>query len=447
MECAQPTPDSADDPAAPASQVAAAASPSSRATGPIQYPAEPSVDHTKLGPDDAAKRTKHTRVHKREKELYGLVTPVFLPLLEAEQLPDKKPKDKKKATEERTVHVGGIPSAPDQASSSRDADKAKDGRKSRSRKAEEKMDRGEGVVVSSEGAKENQKSDSMKKSKRSAVKKSSLRHHNTPRSRRKRVSLVIDDQIVLPADNIAEPPLTSPSETTVSTASNSTTSLDELIDPRLMPHNDAPDHHVHVHHEHREHRDPMHHSLPLPTSLPSTSPTKHTGHTLSGSPSYLEYGPPQTATHTFLDPSTSNAEIRIPQHASADPIFSNESELLDEEETLEVETEIQVDPGNEEFSTYVGGLSGSGVDNVDQAGSYGYPSSLGASYLESYMKSRPLSVRIAAADKAGLQDREKQELIRNDDGEKEDGDFHLKAGRVDDVDEGMEVIGSMEDDF
>ena len=34
----------------------------------------------------------------------------------------------------------------------------------------------------------------------------------------------------------------------------------------------------------------------------------------------------------------------------------------------------------------------------------GYPSSLGASYLESYMQGRPLSVRISAAEREGDSD-------------------------------------------
>jgi hypothetical protein len=68
-------------------------------------------------------------------------------------------------------------------------------------------------------------------------------------------------------------------------------------------------------------------------------------------------------------------------------------------------------PDDQNFSTYVGGLTGSGTDDVNQAGSYGYPSSLGASYLESYMASRPLSVRRVAADRAGLDSQEKRELL------------------------------------
>jgi len=53
---------------------------------------------------------------------------------------------------------------------------------------------------------------------------------------------------------------------------------------------------------------------------------------------------------------------------------------------------------------------------VNQVGSYGYPSSLGASYMESYMQNRPLSVRMQAANKAGLGDIEKRILLE----EKED---------------------------
>lgn len=352
----------------------------------------PSTDSTTPGPDEKAKRTKHTRVHKREKELFGLITPIFLPLLEAgDPTPVKKKLEKKK---EKVDVVG--PSSPnsEQASSpTRDAEKGKEKRRSRSRPNEEKMERDDDTAaVAGETLKDSQKAESERKKKRSPIKKSSLRLNNTPRARRKRVSLVIDDQIVLPADSIIEPPLTSPSETTISTASNSTASLDELIDPQLI----SPQHNTSIH------QDPVHHSLPLNTSLPSTSPTKHTGHTLSESPPPLEYEPPQTATRTLLDPSLSqHTDINIPQQTpSSQPIYASRTEAAEVED--------------EEFSTYVGGLSGSGVDNVDQAGSYGYPSSLGASYLESYMQSRPLSVRLAAAERAELAENEKKKLLQGE---------------------------------
>ena len=390
--------------------------PSNLPASPSQ-PAEPSPD-SKLGPGETAKRTKHTRVHKREKELCGLVTPIFLPLLDAgDTSPAKKKKEKRRHTEEKGEGVRNSPPNVEKGSPPRDAEKGKENRRSRSKNREDKMERGGGAVVGG-SVNENQKPDSGKKSKRSAAKKSSLRHVNTPRNRRKRVSLVIDDQIVLPADNIAEPSLTSPSETTVSTTSNSTTSLED-IDPRLIPRYDTPVH---------QHQDPVHHSLSLPTSLPSTSPTKHTGHTLSESPPPLEYDPPQTATRTFLDPSPSKQNVRIPQYASNSPMYADEPEVAETEE--------------EYFSTYVGGIDGSGVDDVDQAGSYGYPSSLGASYLESYMKSRPLSVRVAAAEKAELEEEEKKALISGE--RKLERDVDLGVGKVDEVDEGMDIMGSME---
>ena len=48
-------------------------------------------------PEERIKQKKHTRVHKREKELYGLVTPVFLPLLDARDTSPEKKKKKPKA--------------------------------------------------------------------------------------------------------------------------------------------------------------------------------------------------------------------------------------------------------------------------------------------------------------------------------------------------------------
>jgi hypothetical protein len=148
---------------------------------------------------------------------------------------------------------------------------------------------------------------------------------------------------------------------------------------------------------------------------------------LSESPPQLEFEPPQTSTRTFLDPSPSQEPV-IQQFSPRTPIYANQPDIAEAEE--------------EEFSTYVGGISGSGVDDVDQAGSYGYPSSLGASYLESYMKSRPLSVRVANAEKAGLDEVEKRALFKGDMGTKEDID--LDVGRVDDADDDFEIMGGME---
>lgn len=379
--------------------------------------------------EEKAKRTKHTRVHKREKELCGLVTPIFLPLLDAEPSQAAKKKEKKRRHKEiKAATTGDSPPSSEHGSPSRDADKEKETRSSRS-KTSAKMGQGEAVKAEASGM-QSQAPAPAKKTKRSALKKSSLR--SGEKSRRKRVSLVIDDQIVLPTQDIPEPPLASPSETTASSASNSTTSLDEIIDPRLLHRHDTP---MHIH------QDPVHHSLPLPMPLPSTSPTKHTGHTLpesyaSNSPaspsrsprSSSAYIPPQTSTHTFLDPSPPNVDLSIPQYASAAPIYASEPELAEAAE--------------ESFSTYVGGIDGSGVDDLDQTGSLGYPSSLGASYLESYMQSRPLSVRMAAAEKAGLDEDEKALLVK---GKGREEDLDVDVGRIDDVeDEEMEVIGSME---
>jgi hypothetical protein len=274
-------------------------------------------DATKFEPAEKAKRTKHSRVQKREKELYGLVTPVFLPLLDARDSPPQQPEKKLKAPmcEHATPTDDAV-----------------------------KSDMAPADTTS-------------KRPKHLTTKKSALRTTTTSSSaaskpRRKRVSLVIDGQTVLPADTVLEPALMSPSSEATS-ASNSTTSLDDLIDPRLaQPH-------VHV--------DAMHHSLPQSVS----SPPKPVAAPM------VAFEPPQ-------------------------------QEPLDEEEAT--------------FHTYVGGLRGSGADDVDQAGSYGYPSSLGASYLESYMQSRPLRVRKEAADKAGLDEKETREMVERPDRKEESGD-------------------------
>ncbi|KAF2112567.1 hypothetical protein BDV96DRAFT_152710 [Lophiotrema nucula] len=427
-------------------QSADAQTPPSNPTESSSSPAETAADLKKLGPGDTAKRTKHTRVHKREKELCGLVTPIFLPLLDAgEATPVKQKKERKKRREEKAEGAATSSPQSEQGSPSRDAEKGKEARRSRSRNSEEKMEQAEAAAVSSEAKSERRKEEAekeKKRSKRSTIKKSSLRHNGAPRARRKRVSLVIDDQIVLPADAVVDiGTVTSPSETATSSASNSTTSLDDLVDPRLVERVDTPVHH-----------DALHHSLSLNMTLPSTSPTKHTGHTLSDSPSLefehqagsrnatANYSPPKSAGRTFLDPAPSTS-MNIPQYASPAPIYSN---ALEQEEIPEEEYSSE-DRENGNFDTYVGGIDGSGVDDVDQAGSYGYPSSLGASYMESYMKARPLSVRIAAAEKAELEDKEKQALLADEKAEQDEFDFDIRKGRVEEVDDDdMDVIGSME---
>ncbi|KAL6704200.1 hypothetical protein ACN47E_008457 [Coniothyrium glycines] len=357
-------------------------------------------------PQEKPKRQKHTRVHKREKELYGLVTPVFLPLLDARETSptsQKVSRDKKQAILERIEDSNSATDA-EQAAALRHAEKSKECRKS---KKETKDMEG---LVSTEAGKQNPHIEAAKKSKRSGVKKSALRHKDTPRSRRKRVSLVIDGQTVLPADTVIEPSLTSPSSEATS-ASNSTASLDELIDPRLT--RPTSDHNA------------EHHSLPLPMST-THSPTKP----LAGTPSSLVFEaehslplaaprspsmpfvPSSTSTRTFLDPSPSQLQpASIPRTAGPDPIYPY-SPPIDLLESAELAANDDAEaPSSSNWGTYVGGLHGSGVDDVDQAGSYGYPSSLGASYLESYMQSRPLSVRMQAADKAGLDERETREML------------------------------------
>lgn len=394
-------------------------------------PAQLSPVAKERDPEEKARQRKHTRVHKREKELYGLITPVFLPLLDARDTSPTKKKEKKQPKLDKVE---------DASSTARDAEKGKESRKTR---RENKDIEG---AASGEPASDMAQPDASKKLRRSVIKKSSLRHNNTPRTRRKRVSLVIDGQTVLPADTVLEPSLMSPSSETTS-ASNSTTSIEEMIDPRLT----GPDTTVHV-----EHHDAVHHSLPLPMSNTPMSPTKPLTETpspiittfVSHSPPDLAlrspsipFGPPQTATRTFLDPSPAHPST-IPETAGPDPIYPSEyltSPPLADDELAE----------ESHFDTYVGGLHGSGVDDVDQAGSYGYPSSLGASYLESYMQGRPLSVRMQAADKAGLDEREKRDMVMHSQAEKDkemldddDFDMEMEAARARDADD--ELMGNME---
>ncbi|KAF2852617.1 hypothetical protein T440DRAFT_516457 [Plenodomus tracheiphilus IPT5] len=401
-------------------------------------------------PEEKAKRTKHTRVHKREKELYGLVTPVFLPLLDARDTSPTKRKEKKQPPRPERADDAPTATGAQAATPSRDGDKtAKEARKTR--KEARDMD----VAAHGLPAKD-QHADTVKKLKRSIIKKSSLRHKDTPRSRRKRVSLVIDGQTVLPADSVTEPALTSPSSEATS-ASNSTASLDDMIDPRLT----RPDSSVHLSHNHA-----VHHSLPLTMSryTHAHAPSKPLSTQPTPAPLFIETmsppaqlpsprspnipfsGPaPQSLTRTFLDPS--------PVHPASlphtDPALFNPTSDLDPDAQDPI-THNDDDDDEQQWHTYVGGLHGSGVDDVDQAGSYGYPSSLGASYLESYMQNRPLSVRMVAADKAGLRGREKRGMLEERkveeteaDEEEEEGfgvEIRGRGGEEDD----MEIVGSME---
>jgi hypothetical protein len=364
--------------------------------------------------EEAAKR-KLSRVHKREKELRGLVTPVFLPLLEARDLSPKKKRSRSKQKEGK-LESGG--ETAEQTSLSRD--------KGIGGEQPDDLARGTGgddIFEIEDGTGEPLLKDTQKlekereKKRRPSIKKSSLRQKGTPKERRKRVSLVIDDQIVHPSDNIGEYVVTSPhSETSASAASASNSALDLALDPRLLhfPHTVL---------------DPVHHSLPLPVIVHTDSDSAQN---LSASPPPLDYEPPQSAARAILDPSPPIIPGELP-HSAPDPIYATSPMNIDE-------PEIE-DQGAMPSSSYVGGLSGSGVDDVDQAGSYGYPSSLGASYMESYMKSRPLSVRIAAAEKAGLAEAEKRELLRENEG----NDNDLTVERIENVeDESMGIMGDME---
>ena len=377
-------------------------------------------------------KAKRTKVHKREQELFGLVTPIFLPLLDASD--NTKDREKKKRHKKKEGADASPPKRADLGSSG-DAGK-QDGKGSSSKCA---MDMDTEIATSAEAtdSQGNTTPDPANKAKRPVMKKSSLRNSSEKR-RRKRVSIVIDGQTVLPADQIEESQLMSPSETTTSSASNSIASLEDTLDPRLRSPEESSFH---------SHNDLMHHNLNLPSHLPSASPTKHTGHTLTSSPdrspmsesppsshAHLEYEPPQSTTRTYLDTSPPTDPTVIPRYASNAPIYAEAPESANDLE--------------DDFSTYVGGISGSGIDDMDQAGSLGYPSSLGASYMESYMASRPLSVRMAAAERAGLGEDEKRRLLHG-------GNLRAASEETDDLDEkhahsrrdddDMEIMGGMED--
>ncbi|KAJ5020432.1 hypothetical protein J3E73DRAFT_435520 [Bipolaris maydis] len=345
-------------------------------TAPSPAPQEPSAPE----PEERIKQKKHTKVHKREQELYGLVTPVFLPLLDAR---DSSPEKRKRPTPKPDIAYGANSAASTPvAGAARDAEQSKEGRKQR--KDNKDM---ENPALGPRSPK------------RSTMKKSALRHKDKAKTPRKRVSLVIDGQTVHPSDTVDEPLLTSPSS--------------ETTPPVYIEHHDA-----------------VHHSLPLPmanairsankaltesqTPTPVSIATEHSPPLHSPRSPSIPFGSAQTASRTFLDPSPTQPPHPIPETAGPNPIFPNSAVAT---------TELQGDglaDQDQDFDTYVGGLHGSGVADVDQAGSYGYPSSLGASYMESYMQNRPLRVRMEAASKAGLSEAEKRKLLEERVEEEED---------------------------
>jgi hypothetical protein len=361
-------------------------------------PAESVAPAPTVEAEEKAKRTKHSRVQKREKELYGLVTPVFLPLLDARDTPARP--EKKPRQQRPDAPIAAIP------------EHATDAERSPKARREH---------TAMEGATAGDETDASKKPKRASTptKKSALRQHTATKPRRKRVSLVIDGQTVLPADTVLEPAPISPSSEATS-ASNSTASLDDMIDPRLT----KPDDSVQI-----EHHEAVHHSLPLPMSSTTLSPTKPLIETTKITQTPLE--------HTIRSPTKT-----IPPPTNTLPL-SPSPPLIDDP--------LQQEPVGQPFHTYVGGLRGSGADDVDQAGSYGYPSSLGASYMESYMQSRPLRVRMETAERAGLEGEEKRVMVeeraQEDDDEVLDEDLGTtKTGKDGKEDEdGDDFMGEMED--
>jgi len=324
--------------------------------------------------EDTAKPTKLSRVHKREKELHGLVTPLFLPLLDAQDSsPSVRKKSRSKSAEGKEMTSPATPKGK-QPSDIKPSDESKD--------PPEKKDKGK----------------EKERARRPVTKKSALRQNGAPKERRKRVSLRIERidsesdkkekrsfEIVHPSDSIADPAPTSPtSETTYSSASASTSSLESTLESRTST---SPSPH-----------EPVHHSLPVPVSpaIPVATAATVSSKNLATSPSTLQWEQdhPSTTGRTFLDPSPTIAAPGLPPVASPAPIYATSP--------VDVEPDLVSDHIPVPQSSYVGGFSGSNVDGVDQAGSYGYPSSLGASYMESYMQTRPLSVRLAAQEKAGV---------------------------------------------
>ena len=363
-------------------------------------------EHTEdavTSPHTGKKQKKHGRVHKREKELYGLVTPVFLPLLDARETtsPEKSHlhQNHNHTKQPPALSTDSTASTPNSEPATPESDAPQSGTPSPKKDSATGDMPGETPTPAPAPVlKERSLSDPGKKSRRSSIKKKSALRHNststTPRNN-KRVSLVIDDVVVLPSDIIQESVLMSPSSETTS-LETSTASLDDLIDPRLTADTDGP--------VYTEHSGTVHHSLTPgvnPAMLSSMPVVAEAAHSPPKPDPRLPlpataFAPPSYATRTFLDPAPER--LHMEETAGPDAILASPHDSLEKLASLASTTPAD-DP--EDFQTYVGGISGSGVADVNQMGSVGYPSSLGASYLESYMQTRPLSVRMAAAEREG----------------------------------------------
>lgn len=359
-----------------------------------------------ISPRTEKKQKKHGRVQKREKELYGLVTPVFLPLLDARETPSPEKshhhhhnhtKQPPALSTDTTASTASTPSSEPATPASNAPQSGTPSPKTSSTTGAMPGETPAPAPV----LKERSLSDPGKKSRRSSIKKkSALRHNSTSTNPRnhKRVSLVIDDVVVLPSDIIQEPVLMSPSSETTS-LETSTASLDDLIDPRLTADTDGP--------VYTEHTGTVHHSLtpgasanPAMARIPVVAEAAHSPPTPDPRlPPATPFAPPSYATRTFLDPAPER--LHVEESAGPEAILASPHDSLEKAASMASTTPAD-DP--EDFQTYVGGISGSGVADVNQVGSVGYPSSLGASYLESYMQGRPLSVRMAAAEREGDSD-------------------------------------------
>jgi len=323
--------------------------------------------------EEDLKVSSDTLVRQRDLELCGLITPSFLPLLDASssRAPKKPQTPQPKRNGAAEIQSSAL-------------------EKGRPKFTNAEIPSG-GMTAREISGENSQKKNDEKdpKAKRVPIRKSSLRREVTPKPvvRRKRVSLVIDDQIVHPSDNIGEDALTDPPSETTTTTSASIEDLQEAIKrmvsidkARVSPDNDE----------------------------------------------------------MFTDQSVSNVsdEPTSPQ-AIIDEFLEGDPVTLSPGEREAMYTHESAAPS----SSYVGGYYGSGVDNVDQTGSYGYPSSQGASYMEKYMSERPWSVRKAAAEAEAKVIKEEEEAKKalEDDLVKE-----LKVVRKDDVIDGR-FLGEMED--
>lgn len=365
-----------------------------------------------------------TPVRERDGELTGLFIPGFLPLLDS------------RTTSRNSSYP---PTSPSRSLSAPILPTRNDG-KGKSEGPQENLKR-----LSSEPVIRPQ---TIAAPKRSSMRQSPTTTHPA-RTRKKRVSLAIaDEQIVRPSDNVEDhraPALAPERHENISDE----LSLADIEDSRLLdqvPLESGQEERRELvkegaveifAHSQPESRDPFTagHSTtpsraifskpPTATSEPSTDLGAEVKgvHDITSREALRSHPVSNTdGSHSSLSPPVPIPPKQRPKPQLPDP-------YMDSDIAAPGVTDADDVPG----SSYVGGLEGSGVDDIDQ-NSVGYPSSVGASYMEQFAVTRDLEKR--AKEREDREERSSRSLGRS-------GRQRQERTMADQDDEG--IMGSMDD--